>query len=495
VGRAGAWYHVAMRFRGIALAAASLLLLAASSAAAAPVFCSDVGGSVGFGVSSFGSVRDWAPAAKQQYGADFRAIYVYILAGGMDDPANFETYYVRPFLDTAVQMGAAPVCTFYQLLDLGKAAGMQGDEATIVGQALQDPTLMRTYFDHFIWLLQIAADYPPPVVVHVEPDSWGFMMWAMGVEGNADPTSVPVQVRSSGHPDLASCASCNDDAAGLGHALVVLRDQYAPAVRLGWHASNFRTGTHPEVVASFYAQMGSWDLLVGEQPHVDPVPTAWWEPWDEAALQVNLQWMSVVSSSAGLPLLLWQMPIGTTDYHLIGNASDLTMLTRFAAAGAVGVLFEHQNFNNVANADDYRASGDFGTVPPADHADACGTAACMRQRVADYSAAPLPWPDGSICTLGGAGSGGGSGAGGPGAGGPGGSGQGGGCPPDCGAGSAADASEDSGCGCRLAGRPGSHGAAGFGLAGLLVLHARRRRRDSQGGGRLQRPCRSARRAS
>jgi MYXO-CTERM domain-containing protein len=462
-----------MSLRTIAVATTGLLALG-SSAQAAPPFCADVGNSPAFGVSSFGSVRDWAPQAKAQYGADFRFIYVYILADGMNDPATFETWYVRPFLDAAGQMGATPVCTFYQLLDLGKAAGMQGEEPAIVQAVVQDAGLMRTYFDNFVWLLQIAAQYPPPVIVHVEPDSWGFMMWAMGVEGNDDPLSVPVQVRSSGHPDLAGCATCDDNAAGLGQALVALRDQYAPEIRLGWHASNFRTGTAPNVVASFYAGMGSWDLLVGEQPHVDPAPTAWWEPWDEQALQTNLQWMSVVTQSAGIPLLLWQMPIGTVDWHLIGNASDLTMLTRFAEAGVVGVLFEHQNFNGVDNPDDYRASGDFGTVPSADHQDACGTAGCMRQRVADYSSAPLAWPEGSLCA---GGSGGGSGASGPGGSGPGGNAAGGDCPAPCGSGSAAEADEQGGCTCRAAGMPPSP-VGGWALAiGLgVATRARRRRR-------------------
>ena len=466
-----------MSFRAIALASACLLGLG-SSAQAAPPFCADVGNSFAFGVSSFGSVRDWAPQAKEQYGADFRFIYVYVLAEGMADPPNFETWYVRPFLDTAEQKGFTPVCTFYQLLDLGKAAGMQGEEAAIVQQVLQDAGLMRTYFENFVWLLQIAAQYPPPVVIHVEPDSWGFMMWAMGIEGNDDPTSVPVQVRSSGHPDLSSCVACDDNAAGLGKALVALRDQYAPEVRLGWHASNFRTGTAPNVVASFYAGMGSWDVLVGEQPHVDPTPTAWWEPWSEEALQTNLQWMSVVTQSAGIPLVLWQMPIGTVDWHLIGNGADLAMLTRFAQVGVVGVLFEHQNFNGVDNPDDYRASGDFGTVPPAEHQDACGTAACMRQRVAGYSSAPLGWPQGSLCA---SGSGGGSGAGGPGGSGPGGSGPGGSaaggdCPAPCGNGPAADAGEESGCACGVAGSASPNTGAlllAFGLG--FGVWARRKR--------------------
>jgi MYXO-CTERM domain-containing protein len=181
----------------------------------------------------------------------------------------------------------------------------------------------------------------------------------------------------------------------------------------------------------------------------------------------------VVTQSAGIPLVLWQMPIGTVDWHLIGNAGDQTMLTRFAQAGVVGVLFEHQNFNGADNPDDYRASGDFGTLPPAEHQDACGTAACMRQRVADYSSAPLGWPQGSLCA---SGSGGGSGASGPGAGGPGGSSAGGDCPAPCGTGSAADAAEEGGCACGAAGEPSPNAGALLLAVGLgSGAWARRRR--------------------
>lgn len=376
---------------------ALLLLALAGRAEAAPrhAFCDDVGRSFAFGVSSYGGVRDWAKEARKEHGADFRFVYVYILADGMDDPANFETWYVRPFLEDAKAMGATPVCTFYQLLGLGKLAGIDGDsEAAIVAKVLVDASLMRTYFDNFVWLLEIAAAYEPPVVVQVEPDSWGFMMWAMGVEGNGDPASVPVKVAGSGHPDLGGF---DDNASGLGKALLALRDKYAPEVRLGWHSSNFRAGNAPQVVESFLGGMGDWDALFVDGPHVDPDPAAWWEPWDEEAVDINLQWMSAVTESAGIPLVVWQVPIGSTDYHLIGDAGELAMLTRFAEAGAVAVLFEHINHNEADDPDDYRASGDFGTVPPAEHAEAGGTAACMRQRVADYAASPLAWPAGSIC--------------------------------------------------------------------------------------------------
>jgi MYXO-CTERM domain-containing protein len=372
-----------------------VLALAPRATLAAPRhdICPDLGGSFAFGVSSFGSFRQWAPDAQSLHGADFRLLYVYILAGGMENPADFEQWYILPFIDTARAMGAAPVLTFYQLLHLGEDAGYSGSEMEIVADTLDDGAVMRQYFEHFIWLLELSHAAGPPVIIQVEPDSWGFMMWAMGVEGNDDPTSIPVQVGGSGHLDVAGFPN---HAGGLGQALVALRDQYAPAVRLGWHASNFRVGTRPEVVAQFFSHMGDWDVLFGEHPHLEADESTWWDPWDAAAVDTNLGWADTLTQSAGLPLILWQIPLGTMDSHLLPDPSDQTMLTRFAEAGIAAVLFEHQSFDGETDMDLFRASGELGTPPPAGHA-AGGTAAHMRQRVADYSAAPLSWPADTLC--------------------------------------------------------------------------------------------------
>ena len=430
--------------------------------------CADAQGAVRFGVSSYGSLRDWAIEANEQQ-ADFRFLYVYILAGGMDDPDNFEEWYVRPFAQTAVDIGAIPVFTFYQLLDLGEAAGFSGaHEADIVAQTLTDADLMRTYFDHFVWLLEIASSFPPPVIVHVEPDSWGFMMWAMGVEGNADPSSIPVRVDASGHPDVAGFS---DDAAGLGKALVALRDQHAPDVRLGWHASNFRVGTRPDVVVDFFGAMGDWDLLVGEHPHLEADPSTWWEAWDPDALDTNLEWMQTVTSGTGLPLLLWQVPIGTMDWHLLGEPGAAENLGRMAQAGVIGALFEHIAHQGESDPDDIRASGTLGTPPPAS-SPAGGTAADMRDRVVAYAQQPLAFPEGSVCYESSAGAGGSSGTGGSNMGGASGGGasagaSGGGASGASGtSSSASNGDDDSGCSCS---QPATHSGHSWAWMSLVML--------------------------
>jgi hypothetical protein len=371
-----------------------ILLLAAAlvpaAAAAAPRhdICSDMGSGPAVGISSFSSAGDWLVDAHDTFGANWRLVYVYLVP--TDDVEGLR-WFINNKAEVARSVGAIPVYTFYQLLQLGQNSGLAGSEPEVVQAVMASDTLMRDYFDNFVIVLQALAGIEGISIVHVEPDSWGFMMWAMGVEGNDDPESVPARVDGSGHPDVAGFA---DNAAGLGQALVHLRDLHAPEVRLGWHASNFRVGTRPEVVSAFFSAMGDWDVLFGEHPHNEADESRWWEPWDETAVAVNLGWFSAVTASARLPIILWQLPIGTMDWHLWGNDNDAVMIGRFAEAGVAGFLFEHQGSGD--DPDEFRALGGLGAVPPAD-SGAGGTAAHMRDRVAAYSANPAAWPESSPC--------------------------------------------------------------------------------------------------
>ncbi|MFH1434429.1 MAG: hypothetical protein ABIJ56_01815, partial [Pseudomonadota bacterium] len=384
-----------MKMKPIAFFAALILgLLPASFSPAAPRhdICADLGPSLPVGLSSFSAAGDWLVEAHDEHGVAWGLVYIYLVPPGED--IDGQRWFINHKAEVARSVGAIPVYTFYQILHIGRNAGLTGSEPEIVRAVMEDGSLMRAYFDNFVIVLQAAAGIDPPVIVHVEPDSWGFMMWAMGVEGNGDATSIFAQVDGSGHPGAAGLP---DNAAGLGRALVHLRDTHAPHVRLGWHASNFRVGTRPEVVTSFFAGMGDWDVLFTENPHNEADESSWWEPWDEELTNTNLAWFDSVTAGAGVPILLWQLPIGTTDWHLLADPGDRSMLERFAAAGVAGLLFEHLG---EGDPDQFRGEGALGTVPPAE-TGAGGTAADMRGRLAAYSADPLAWPEGSPCRVGG----------------------------------------------------------------------------------------------
>ncbi|WP_104981163.1 hypothetical protein [Sorangium cellulosum] len=267
-----------------------------------------------------------------------------------------------------------------------------------------------------------------------------------------------------------------DHAGGLGQALLKLRDQYAPSVSMGWHASNFRVGQYPEVVSGFYSSMGDWDVLVGENFHLSTDESTWWEPLDEELVSANLSWLQTVTSSAKVPMIAWQQPIGTTDYHFFDG--NRTLLERFAAAGLGGVMFE---LLGSGDPDDFRATGELGAVPPS-QSTAGGTAAELRARQSAYSESQLAWPAGSPCAQGGGSSNGGTtGNGGPtgSSGSMGSSGPATGNPGSPGVGAPAGGVENGrivGVGCQMqAGAGGTSGMLAIGLGALAAGLLRKRR--------------------
>jgi hypothetical protein len=408
--------------RSLPLALLGATTLWAARAVSAPLHdvCSDVGSTLGLGVSSYSAAEGW-PERAQANGVSWKFLYFYVFPS--QTPVADMTSFIELKAGVARGLGATLVITFYDLLKRGQSAGLtarpsaSNGEADIVQQVLESPPLMRGYFDGYIAVLQAGAQAAlagTATMVHVEPDSWGFMMWAMGVEGQSDASRVTVKVVGSGHPDLVG-QSFADDAGGFGQALLYLRTKYAPSVRLGWHASNFRAGTRPEVVTAFYSSMGEWDALLTEDPHVLSSEQNWWEPLDPAAVDTNVSWMAGVSAGSHVPLLMWQIAMGPFDFHLFAEAGGRDVLSRMMGAGLSGMMWELDGTGG-EDPDTFRASGL--ALPPAG-SPAGGTAKDLRDRLAAYRANPLAWPVGSPCAAGNAdgGSSGGRGGGGASAGG------------------------------------------------------------------------------
>lgn len=371
-------------------------VLAAGGVTAAPKHdvCADIGPSLGVGISSYGSAEGW-PEKAEANGVPWKFLYFYVFPS-QDTAANVSAF-IAAKAQVASGLNATMVVTFYDLLKRGTSAGIsaragaQDTEADVVEQVLADAALMRGYFDGFVVVLKAVANAGVPTMVHVEPDSWGFMMWAMGVEGRADPTTLPVAVVGSGQADLAG-QSFSDDAAGFGKALLHLRDVYAPDTRLGWHASNFRAGSSGDVVAAFYSGMGQWDAIVTEDPHILSDATHWWLPLDPAAVDANVTWFSIVSGAAHLPILMWQVPIGPFDFHFFGEgAAGEAVLSRFEAAGLAAMMWEQQG---TGDPDTFRGIGL--ATPPAS-SPAGGTALDLRTRLAAYEGTAPAFPAGSSC--------------------------------------------------------------------------------------------------
>lgn len=199
----------------ILLGFAGPMALVGRAAFAAPAhdICADLGADVGVGIASYSASGDWPEQAELAHGVDWRFLYLYLVP--TEDPAADREWFLRHKEEIAESIGAIPVFTFYQLLQRGQQSGLSGTEPEVVQAALQDPTLMRAYFDDFVFVLEAVAAGPTPPIVHVEPDSWGFMMWAMGMGAAAEPPLAGVPP-SSGGSLRWRCWPCSEDATASG---------------------------------------------------------------------------------------------------------------------------------------------------------------------------------------------------------------------------------------------------------------------------------------
>ena len=383
-----------------ALAAALVAITTSAGASPAHDVCADLGDTFAVGISSYSSALGW-PEKAAANGVKWSFLYYYVTPDWDPGLADF----IASKATIAKGLSATMVITFYNLYARGVAAGLPEctSDSPCVKAVLARPDLMKAYFDEFVDVLKAAKkaeDEGVTTLVHVEPDSWGFMMWTFGTDGQTDATRVPVMVKSSGHADVAAFS---DDASGLARSLLALRDQYAPATRMGWHASNFRAGLRPEVVTSFYSTLGDWDVIVTEEPHIVTDATHWWNGLDTNLITANTNWFATVSSATHLPILIWQEHIGAMEYYLFADPGGPALLRSWMASGVAGMMWEQQCYGGTcsdpSNPDSFRGVADDDSTllsaPPSSFGT--GAAIDLRQDLAKYQLAPIAWPAGSIC--------------------------------------------------------------------------------------------------
>jgi len=95
---------------------------------------------------------------------------------------------------------------------------------------------MAAYYANFKLLMQTAGTYGKTVVVHVEPDLWGYLEQRAA---GGDASTLTASVASSG---FAEAAGIPNTAQGFAWTLLKLRDVYAPNAILAIHASGWASG-------------------------------------------------------------------------------------------------------------------------------------------------------------------------------------------------------------------------------------------------------------
>jgi hypothetical protein len=282
---------------------------------------------------------------RSQAPLDLRYQY---LAGGVNTGRGWSTWnpggtFASMYVSESVAAHVTPVLTYYQLLQSLPSRGP--DELHRDLSNLRNPATMRAYWSDFALLLWRVAGSAGghPVVIHVEPDLWGYLE----------------QAHATGL------------ARSFAHHLLALRNRFAPRVLLAWHLSVWGTNEDPTyskpslahmdalaaVSAAFYRSLHArFDLVFNDVTDrdadfyklIEGNPAAWWGPADFAR---HDRYIAGFTRRTRTAVVLWQLPLGNTflndtwehyrDDRVQWWLGDPTgaHLRATAAAGVVGLLF------------------------------------------------------------------------------------------------------------------------------------------------------------
>jgi hypothetical protein len=311
-------------------------------------------------------------AAAMKATAPFRFRYQY-LAGGVNTGSGWATWnsngdFARFYIEDSVANGIIPVFTFYMMYQ--SAPGGGSGEADAVYNNLNNTATMTAYFNDLKLFFQKAGAFPSrKVVLHVEPDLWGYMQQRAT---NDDARTVTAQVAETGLPELAGLPS---NVSGFARAVRKLRDTYAPNVDLGYHISIW--GTRVDIglqnpsdatvdalavrAANFYKSLAAdFDIAFGEFSDRDSAfkqyvygdgGQSWFDAED---FRRSARFFGGFSTAAGKRIVMWQIPLGNTRMRAQNNTSghyqdnrpewllddaSRAHLTAFRDAGVVAFLF------------------------------------------------------------------------------------------------------------------------------------------------------------
>jgi hypothetical protein len=309
-------------------------------------------------------------AAALRRSAPFGFRYQY-LAGGVNTGQGWATWnpdgaFVSSYVKESVAQRVTPVLTYYMLLQ-SKPAG--GDEAHAdLSNAANVETMKAYWADVSLLLRRIRGATAKPVVLHVEPDFWGYVQQA--ARGD-DASTVPAAVASTGVPELAALPNT---AAGFARAFVGLRNKLAPNVLLAYHLSSW--GTRHDIVyedppdrtvrayalrsAAFERSLHARfdvsfedfsDRDAGFYEKQQGNKATWFTPAD---FHRHLLYAQTFVHAAGLRMAAWQIPLGNTLMRAMDDtwghyqdnrvqwllgAQAKAHLAAYVKAGFVGFLF------------------------------------------------------------------------------------------------------------------------------------------------------------
>jgi hypothetical protein len=342
-----------------------------------------------FGLANDPSQLSWMTSS----GVPWRYRYQY-LAGGVNTPNPWPNWnsptgaFATNYMNDSKAAGYIPVFTYYEMLQSNPSTG--GSESDRDFSNLNNASTMAAYYANFKLLMQLAGAFGGTVVVHVEPDLWGYLEQRAGGGGAS---SLSASVASSGFADAAGLPNT---AEGFADELLKLRDTYATNAVLAIHASLWSSGIDiasdtsasvnaasvADATAAFLNSAGvasnpygtTWDLVFNdiddhdagwwEQQGADNASfTHWWDPTNQKFPNFTryLAWVNELHARTARPQVVWQVPTGNQYFltmnntcghyqdnvasYLIAHPDDLY------AAGLIAVMFGAGNGCQTSYAD------------------------------------------------------------------------------------------------------------------------------------------------
>jgi hypothetical protein len=328
---------------------------------------------------SFGVINDPGTASfldgqRSQNGTAYAFRYQY-LTGGVNTGKGWEQWikpgylgeYAVSYMQESAAHGYIPAFVYYELcLSNGPHPGSycsSGSGLQQVAANVNTPSTMNAYFANWALLMHEIGSFGKPVLVIVEPDTWGFLQNASRGTDNA--ATVPASVSSSGYSDAAGFPNTVQ---GFVWALLHIRDKYAHNAILALHASTWApavdiatdtrlsldVGGAAQKLANFLNSAGlygnpagvsSWDLLSNDMTGSN------WDRYNHTFPNFAryLIFMGDLSQDTHRRIILWQTPMGNQYFDTMNNSPGhdqdnraeyiLGNVSSFAAAGIIGVLF------------------------------------------------------------------------------------------------------------------------------------------------------------
>lgn len=287
-------------------------------------------------------------AAALRRAAPFGYRYQY-LAGGVNTGNGWSTWnpsgsFVTRYVDESAKAHITPVFTYYMIRQ-SLPGSRESDELKADTGNLRNASTMKAYWADLTLFFKRAGAIHRRVILHVEPDMWGYL-------------------EQAGDTRLAR---------SVAQHVVRLRNRFARNVTLGYQLSDWGTKVDLSIqnpspaetdrlaakAAAFYKSLHTrFDLVFAEfsdrdsgfKEHVEGMShaDAWWTASDFAR---HVRFLTRVHKLTRRPIFLWQIPLGDsglpdtwTKYRdnrpqwLLG-AGSRAHLKAYARAGVRALLF------------------------------------------------------------------------------------------------------------------------------------------------------------